>query len=374
MDDSMKDELLTEEIKVLSEKVSKLSEENDYLRNEIEMKDACLTTLKQQTSTESKKADTEQQFFDLQNKIELLKKDLSKFVHGEGTLDALLAEQKSSLDKEGLGYSSVRKSVFQRGSKRTICLKAHIPRNKWIIESGCSRHMTGDKSKFLSIDARDGGLVTLGDSTTVRIIGKGTIGNDKFSINNVRLVDGLKYNLISVSQLTDAGHDVKFGKDMCLISTNSNHTPLIAKRQGNIFVLDFDEQKEEICLASIQDQQKLWHRRLGHVHMDLINKISSHSLVRGLPRLKYKKTEPCTSCQMGKQVRTSFKIKKQISTTVPLQMLHLDLFGPESYVSLGGKRYAFVIVDDFSRFTWVLFLKTKDEAFVEFQDLIMMIV
>ncbi|KAK1385648.1 hypothetical protein POM88_023383 [Heracleum sosnowskyi] len=227
MDDSMKDELLTEEIRVLSEKVSKLSEENDYLRNEIEMKDACLITLKQQTFTESKKANTDQQFSDLQNKIVLLKKDLSKFVHGEGTLDALLAEQKSSLDKEGLGYSSVRKSVFQRGNKRTtlkysmpyekckdcakighiyaqsnlcgikdhisnsystcnivqmwirkadrhlyniICLKAHIPRNKWIVDSGCSRHMTGDKSKFISIDAKDGGLVTLGDSTTVRII------------------------------------------------------------------------------------------------------------------------------------------------------------------------------------------------------------
>lgn len=134
-----------------------------------------------------------------------------------------------------------------------VCLKVHIPKNKWIIDSGCSRHMTGDKSKFLSLIASDGGLVTLGDSNTVRIIGKGTIGNEKFSINDVRLVDGLKYNLISVSQLTDSGHKVNFDKKFCFISTNSNEAPLVAKRKGNIFVLDFDEQQEEICLASIQE-------------------------------------------------------------------------------------------------------------------------
>ncbi|KAL8093845.1 hypothetical protein AgCh_035647 [Apium graveolens] len=210
--------------------------------------------------------------------------------------------------------------------------------------------MTGDKSKFLSLVAKEGGLVTLEDSNTVRIIGKGTIGNDRFAISNVRLVDGLKYNLSSVSQLTDVGHKVKFDKDVCYI--------------------DFDEQQEEICLATVQEQQNLWHRRLGHVHMDLLRKISSHELVRGLPKLKYKKIEPCSASQLGKQVKTSFTAKNKVSTSVPLQLLHLDLFSPERYVSLGGKNYAFVVVDDYSRFTWILFLRTKDEAFVEFKDLI----
>ncbi|XP_074373676.1 uncharacterized protein LOC141714027 [Apium graveolens] len=164
--------------------------------------------------------------------------------------------------------------------------------------------MTGDKSKFLSLIAKEGGLVTLGDSTTVRIVGKGTIGNDKFAINNVRLVDGLKYNLISVSQLTDAGHSVKFDKDVCYIGNKANEFALVAKRKGNIFVLDFDEQQEEICLATIQEQHNLWHRHLGHVHMDLLRKISSHELVRGLPKLKFKKLEPCSACQLGKQLKT----------------------------------------------------------------------
>ncbi|KAL8119813.1 hypothetical protein AgCh_017072 [Apium graveolens] len=179
--------------------------------------------------------------------------------------------------------------------------------------------MTGDKSKFLSLVAKEGGLVTLGDSNTVRIIGKGTIGNDRFAISNVHLVDGLKYNLISVSQLTDAGHKVKFDKDVCYIGTTTDEFALVAKSKGNIFVLDFDEQQEEIWLATVQDQQNLWHRRLGHVHRDLLQKISSHDLVK-----------------------TSFMAKNKVSTSVPLQLLHLDLFGPERY----------------------------DEAFVEFKDLI----
>ena len=104
--------------------------------------------------------------------------------------------------------------------------------------------------------------------------------------------------------------------------------------------------------------------------MDLLNRLSSKKLVRGLPKLKYTKTEVCTACQLGKQIRSTHKAKKVVSTSKPLELLHLDLFGPEAYKSLGGKQYGFVIVDDYSRFTWVLFLKTKDCAFAEFEKLI----
>ena len=74
--------------------------------------------------------------------------------------------------------------------------------------------MTGDKSKFISPEKKKGGKVTFGDNKTLNIIGKGKIGNNKFSIDKVHLVDGLKYNLISVSQLLDKGHSVIFSKDL----------------------------------------------------------------------------------------------------------------------------------------------------------------
>lgn len=230
--------------------------------------------------------------------------------------------------------------------------------------------MTSDRTKFTSLVAKKGGTVTFGDDTTCQIIGKGKIGNGKVYIDNVHHVEGLKYNLISVSQLMDSGHKVIFEKDKCAIIHASHNVPLVANREGNIYIINFENQNEDICLAAVQDQTILWHRRLGHVHMELINKLVTKNLVKGLPKLKYEKTGICNACQLGKQSRNSFTSKNQVSTSLPLQLLHLDLFGPERYASLGNNHYVFVIVDDFSRFTWVLFLKTKDQAFAEFEKLI----
>lgn len=110
----------------------------------------------------------------------------------------------------------------------------------------------------------------------------------------------------------------------------------------------------------------MWHRRLGHTSMDLLHKLNKHALVKGLPKTKFVKDKICDACQLGKQHKTSFPKKKYISTSRPLQLLHMDLFGPNRVASLGGKLYAFVIVDDFSRFTWVLFLTHKNEAHIAF--------
>ena len=230
--------------------------------------------------------------------------------------------------------------------------------------------MSGDKSQFLSLKMKKGGRVTIGDSKTLPILGKGTIGNSIISINKVQYVKGLTYNLLSISQLFDDGHIVNFGKDECTILVGANKTPLVAKREGNIYVLNFEEQEAGVCLAAVDNNPEIWHRRLGHAHMDHLSKLSAKKLVRGLPKLKYVKMETCSACQLGKQTRTPHKAKKMVSTSKPLELLHLDLFGPEAYKSIGGKQYAFVIVDDYSRFTWVLFLRTKDCAFSEFEKLI----
>ncbi|KAK2982356.1 hypothetical protein RJ640_030390 [Escallonia rubra] len=136
-----------------------------------------------------------------------------------------------------------------------------------------------------------------------------------------------------------------------------------------------DEDVAQLCFMANDDDPKhndiwLWHRRLGHVHMDLIKKLLSKDLVRGLPNLKFIKDKVCDACQYGKQSKTSFHAKSVVSTSRTLQLFHLDLFGPTRNASLGGKFYAFVIVDDFSRYTWVLFLTRKDEAFENFFSLV----
>jgi len=87
-----------------------------------------------------------------------------------------------------------------------------------------------------------------------------------------------------------------------------------------------------------------------------------------LPKISFEKDKICEACVKGKQVKSSFKTIEFISTQKPLELLHIDLFGLVQTASLNGKRYGCVIVDDFSRFTWVLFLKHKDESFETFQN------
>ena len=103
--------------------------------------------------------------------------------------------------------------------------------------------------------------------------------------------------------------------------------------------------------------------------MDLISKILKNDLVKGLPKIGFQKDKIYKACQFGKQIKTSFKNKNHISTSKPLQLLHIDLFGSSRYASLNGKYYAFVIVDDYSRYTWVLFLANKDDAIDAFKVL-----
>ena len=108
-------------------------------------------------------------------------------------------------------------------------------------------------------------------------------------------------------------------------------------------------------------------KRAGHVSMKTISKISQLDLVRGLPKINFEKDKICEACTRGKQVKSSFKPINDVSTQRSLELLHIDLLGPVRTASLSGKQYGFVIVDDFSRYTWVLFLKHKDEAFEAFK-------
>ncbi|WRX13934.1 GAG-pre-integrase domain - like 5 [Theobroma cacao] len=106
----------------------------------------------------------------------------------------------------------------------------------------------------------------------------------------------------------------------------------------------------------------LWHRRLGHPKMHTISKPLRKDLVVVLPKISFENDKVCDASQFGKQVRSSFKSKKVVSTSSSLELLHVDLFGPIIVASLGGKSHGFVIVDDYSRYTRVYFLAHKDDA------------
>ncbi|GJZ71394.1 retrovirus-related pol polyprotein from transposon TNT 1-94 [Tanacetum coccineum] len=116
----------------------------------------------------------------------------------------------------------------------------------------------------------------------------------------------------------------------------------------------------------IDENSTLWHRRLGHANMRLIQSLASKELVRNLPKLKFDE-HFCDACKMGKQAHASHKSKTIVSTTRSLEHLHMDLFSPSAVRSYGGNRYTLVIVDDYSKYTWTRFLKDKTEAFDQFE-------
>ncbi|CAJ2661907.1 unnamed protein product [Trifolium pratense] len=248
------------------------------------------------------------------------------------------------------------------------CMLA-VKKKPWYLDSGCSRHMTGDRHSFLSFEEKEGGTVTFGNNEKASIKGKGIIGKiNSAKLENVHYVEGLEHNLISISQLCDSGLEVIFKTHTCEIKQiSSGKTLFNGLRKKNVYIIYLDELPVESCFVSLEKDKWIWHKRAGHVNMRTIAKLSQLDLVRGLPKISFDKDKLCESCTKGKQAKSSFKPKDFISTKKPLELLHIDLFGPVKTTSLGGKNYGFVIVDDYSRYTWVLFLKNKDESFESFK-------
>ncbi|WJX45885.1 hypothetical protein P8452_32733 [Trifolium repens] len=163
-----------------------------------------------------------------------------------------------------------------------------------------------------------------------------------------------------------SGYVVKFNKDACTVIRESDESIVFrGLRKGNVYKINLSELTEQkiVCLLSLNDEKWVWHQRLGHVNWRLISKLSKLSLVKGLPNLNYHSDALCGPCQIGKISKTSFKPKNIVSTSRPPELLHIDLFGPVSTASINGKKYGLVIVDDYSRWTWVKFLRVKDDAY-----------
>ena len=99
-------------------------------------------------------------------------------------------------------------------------------------------------------------------------------------------------------------------------------------------------------------------QRFCHININTINKLAKDKLVKGLPDMKFKIDNICNACQLGKLTKSSFKSKKIISTTQPLELLHMDLFGPTQVQSINHNRYVFVIIDDFFKIYMDYFYET----------------
>ncbi|GJU15008.1 retrovirus-related pol polyprotein from transposon TNT 1-94 [Tanacetum coccineum] len=284
------------------------------------------------------------------------------------TKNKRLKATRNSLEKE-LGILKEKVSTLEKNKGvdlDCICLGVDLEPDEWIKDSGCSKHMTGNRKLFSSYKAYNGGNVIFGSNLRGNIIGKGTISNDSLKIDNVEHVDNLRFNLLSVRQICDnkcsvtfSEHDIEITKDGKVIGRCIRKKGLYVMKLGN-------KPKDQICLATINENSMLWPRRLGHTIMRLIQSLASKELVRNLPKLKFDQ-HLCDACKIGKQAYASHKAKNIVSTTRCLELLHMDLFSPSAVRSYGGNRYTLVIVDDYYRYTSTRFLKDKIEAFDQFE-------
>jgi hypothetical protein len=134
--------------------------------------------------------------------------------------------------------------------------------------------------------------------------------------------------------------------------------------RGKLYLVDFIPEEVELdrCLIAKTNVSWLWHRRLAHIGMRNLHKFQKDGHILELTNIIFEKDRPCGVCQARKQVGTRHHAKNIMTTTRPLEMLHMDLFSPVAYISIGGNKYDLVIIDDYSSFTWVFFLHDKNET------------
>nr|GEV34901.1 hypothetical protein [Tanacetum cinerariifolium] len=186
----------------------------------------------------------------------------------------------------------------------------------WYLDSGCLKHTIGDHSQLINFVHKFLGTVKFGNDHVAKIMGYGDYKIGNVMILRVYFVEGLGQNLFSVGQFCDLDLEVAFRQHTCFIR-NLDGVDLLTARQG---------------------------------------------LVRGLPKLKFEKYHLCLACAMGKSTKKSHKPKSEDTNQEKLYLFHMDLCGPMCTESVNRKKYILVIVDDYSLFTWVKFLRSKDEA------------
>nr|GEU81419.1 putative ribonuclease H-like domain-containing protein [Tanacetum cinerariifolium] len=220
----------------------------------------------------------------------------------------------------------------------------------------------------------NGGYVAFcGNPKGGKIFGKGKIRTGKLDFDDVYFVKELKFNLFSVSRMCDKKNGVLFTDTEYIVLSlkfklpDKNQVLLRVPRENNMYNVDLKNivpSGDLTCLfaKATLDESNLWHRMLGPINFKTMNKLVKGNLVRGLPSKVFKNNHTCVACKKGKQHKASCKTKTISSVSQPLQRLHMDLFGPTFVKSLNKKSYCLVVTDDYSFFTWVFFLATKDET------------
>ncbi|GJW57072.1 integrase, catalytic region, zinc finger, CCHC-type containing protein [Tanacetum coccineum] len=284
--------------------------------------------------------------------------------------------------------SSEKVEVFVRTNKKTYVTSKNVVSNKkivtdmdvenalkakdvvqivlWIVDIGFSKHMTGDQSLLENFVEKFMGTVRFRNDYFAAITGYGDYVQGNITVCYVYYVEGLGHNLFSVGQFYDGDLKVVFCSNTCYVQNLEGDDLLTGAHESNLYTISIFDMaaSSPVCLMSKATSGKswLWYRRLSHLNFGTINDLTKHNLVDGLPKFKYGKDHLCFAYERGKSKKASHPPTLVPSNHSKLEVLHMDLCRPMRVASINEKRYIRVIVDDYSRFTWVYFLHTKDET------------
>ncbi|GJZ85901.1 retrovirus-related pol polyprotein from transposon TNT 1-94 [Tanacetum coccineum] len=236
----------------------------------------------------------------------------------------------------------------------------------WYLDSGCSKHMTRDRSQLTNFVHKFLSTVKFSNDQIAKIMGYGDYQIGNITISRVYYVQGLGHNLFSVGQFCDSDLEVAFIKHTCFVCNLEGVDLLSGSQETNLYTLLIGDMMASSLIYLLSKASKtkswLWRLRLSHLNFGAINHLAKNCLKQGLPKLKFDKDHLYLACAMGKIKKQSHKPKSEDTNQEKLYLLHMDLCGPMRVASINGKKYILVIVDDYSRFTWVKFLASKDEA------------
>jgi hypothetical protein len=221
---------------------------------------------------------------------------------------------------------------------------------------------------FTSFEENDcpGDTTMFGDNSEGKVLGYGkiTITTDH-SISKVLFVESLDYNLLSISQLCEMSYNCLFtNKGVTIFRRSDASYAFSGILRGKLYLMDFIPEEMELdkCLIAKTNMGWFWHHKIAHVGVRNLYKLQKEGHILGLMNVAFEKDRTCGACQASKQVGAPHCAKNIVTTTRHLEMLHIDLFGPISYINIGGNKYGLIIIDDYSPFTWVFFLQDKSET------------
>lgn len=247
-----------------------------------------------------------------------------------------------------------------------------VESNVWYLDNGASNHMTGSKSKFDRLDEQVQGRVKFGDGSMVQIEGKGSIvlqckNGESRTLENVYYIPSLRSNIVSLGQLSEEGHKVVMCGVFLWIRDNQGKLLMKVKRSANrLYKVLLYTMESKCMLTRYENDNWLWHYRLGHVNFKALQLMSRMNMAHGLPNIDQPK-ENCSGCLMAKQTRKGFPQNTEFHAKKPLELVHGDLCGPISPCTPAGNRYILLLVDDYSRVMWIYLLKNKNDAFDAFK-------